>query len=283
MASYQFFRALDRYAIKLENIVNADIFWYYGTIDHACKPIFIEEIERLASKSQYDKLYFCITTPGGSAEMTEIMVDVMRKFYKEVYFVVPDYAYSAGTILCMSGDKIFMNYYSSLGPIDPQILVNGKFVSAQGYIDQFEMIKEKSKNGTITAIEAQMALNLNLADLNFYIQARNLAVSLLKKWLVQYKFKDWIRHQTTGQLVTDDERNSRAEKIAHLLGDNSIWHSHGRHIGMETLKNEIGLKIEDLGETPNLQKAIQDYHSLAIDLATQNHYSLFMHSKKSRR
>ena len=283
MASLQLFSTLDQYAIKLERMVKANIFWYYGTIDHAYKQIFIEEIERLAKNSKYEKLYFFITTPGGSAEMTEVMVDVMRKFYKEVYFVVPDYAYSAGTILCMSGDKIFMNYYSSLGPIDPQVPVNGKFVSAQGYIDQFEMIKEKSKNGTISAIEAQMALNLNLADLNFYIQARNLTVSLLKKWLVQYKFKDWITHQTTNSPVTEKEKKERAEKIAHLLGDNSTWHSHGRHIGMKTLKNEVGLKIEDLGQTPELQKVIRDYHSLAIDLATQNHYSLFIHSKKSRR
>ena len=176
-----------------------------------------------------------------------------------------------------------MNYYSSLGPIDPQVPVNGKYVSAQGYIDQFEMIKEKSKNGTITAIEAQMALNLNLADLNFYIQARNLTVSLLKKWLVQYKFKDWVYHSKTKNCVTETEKMFRAEEIARKLGDNSLWHSHGRHIGMETLRNELNLQIEDLGQNHSLQKAIRDYHSLAIDVTTQNQYRLFMHSKKSRR
>lgn len=283
MASNQIFSILDQYALNIEEIVNADIFWYYGTIDNSYKPFFIEEIERLAANQEHDKLYFCITTYGGSVEMTEVMVDVMRNFYKEVYFVVPDYAYSAGTILCMSGDKIFMNYYSSLGPIDPQVPVNGKYVSAQGYIDQFEIIKEKSKSGTITAIEAQMALNLNLADLNFYIQARNLTVSLLKKWLVQYKFKDWVLHSKTKEIVTQDEKKKRAEEIARKLGDNSTWHSHGRHIGMKTLQNELSLQIENLEQTPDLQKAIRDYHSLAVDVATQNQYRLFMHSKKSRR
>lgn len=264
-------------------MVNSDVFWYYGTIDHAYRQIFTEEIERLASKETHDKLYFCITTNGGSAEMTEFMVDVMRNFYKEVYFVVPDYAYSAGTILCMSGDKIYMNYYSSLGPIDPQVPVNGKYVSAQGYIEQFEIMKEKSKEGTITAIEAQMALNLNLADLNHYIQARNLTVSLLKKWLVQYKFKDWVLHSSTQKPVTIEEKQIRAEEIAQALGDNSKWHSHGRHIGIGTLNNDIKLRIEDLGQSCDLQEAIGNYHAFALDLARQNRYPLFIHSKKSRR
>lgn len=283
MASKQIFNILDQYALRIEKIVNADIFWYYGAIDDRYKSLFIEEIERLAANKKHDKLYFCITTYGGIVEMTEVMVNVMRNFYNEVYFVVPDYAYSAGTILCMSGDKIYMNYYSSLGPIDPQVPVNGKYVSAQGYIDQFEIIKEKSRNGTITAIEAQMALNLNLADLNFYIQARNLTISLLKKWLVQYKFKDWNCHHSDESPVTNEDKQKRAEEIALILGDNSMWHTHGRHIGMETLKSVIKLKIEDLGQTPELQGAIRDYHSLAIDVATQNQYALFMHSKNSRR
>ena len=281
MAINQFYPILDSYATCIETMVNADVFLYSGSIDLAWKSLFIDEIEKLASNTTHNELYFCITTFGGTPEMTEIMVDVIRHFYKEVYFVVPDFAYSAGTILCMSGDKIFMNYYSTLGPIDPQVQVNGKFVSAQGYIDQFEILKEKSRNGSITPIEVQMALNLNLADLNFYMQARNLTVSLLKKWLVQYKFKDWNKHASNSDPVTTEEKEVRAEEIARALGDNSRWHSHGRHIGLDTLQKELGLKIEDLGANKCLQKAIHDYHALAIGV--QNQYPIFMHSTKSRK
>ena len=96
--------------------------------------------------------------------MAEIMVEVMRRFYDEVYFIVHEYAYSAGTILCMSGDKIYMNFASSLGPIDPQVLSNGQWVPAQGYLDQFDAICKKSLNNDpqnpISPVELQMALNL---------------------------------------------------------------------------------------------------------------------------
>ncbi|KAA6204673.1 MAG: hypothetical protein DU429_06790 [Candidatus Tokpelaia sp.] len=64
---------------------------------------------------------FFLTTGGGQAEAAEKFVDILRHNYGEVYFVVPVAAMSAGTILCMAGDKIYMDYSSSLGPIDPQI------------------------------------------------------------------------------------------------------------------------------------------------------------------
>ena len=60
-----------------------------------------------------------LNTPGGNAEIVEKLVEIIRFHYKELYFVVPDEAMSAGTIFCLAGDKIFMDYSSSLGPIDP--------------------------------------------------------------------------------------------------------------------------------------------------------------------
>ena len=54
-------------------------------------------------------------------------------------------------------------------------------------------------------------------------------LTLLKKWLVEFKFRDWDKHRTTpatlGRLVTADEKQARAEEIAKLLGDNRPWHS----------------------------------------------------------
>ena len=44
-------------------------------------------------------------------------------------FWCPIFAMSAGTILVMSGDDIYMDYYAVLGPIDPQVRnQNGTYV-----------------------------------------------------------------------------------------------------------------------------------------------------------
>ena len=277
------FEALDRHALDIEAMLKADVIYYYGAIDLRFKMLFIDEIESLASKNKSKKLAFFITTNGGSAEMVEIMVEIMRNFYHEVYFFVPDYAFSAGTILCMSGDKIYMNYYSSLGPIDPQVIVNGKFVSAQGYIDQLNTIVQKSKDGTVTPVEMQMALNINLADINFYEQSINLTINLLKKWLVLYKFKDWTIHSHNNIQVTEEEKVSRATEIATKLGNNSIWNSHGRHIGIDTLRNDLKLKIESIDANHDLSELTRGYHHLVNEFVMQLQTNIFIHSRESRR
>lgn len=132
---------------------------------------------------------------------------LIRHHYKEVYFVVPDFAMSAGTILCMSGDKIFMDYSSSLGPIDPQVFNGKQWVPALGYLDKVEQLLQKAQNGTMTDAELIILQNQDLALLSRYEQARDLTITLLKEWLVTYKFKDWTTHGTTasrlGHPVTD--------------------------------------------------------------------------------
>src|SRR5579864_2879647 len=107
----------------LEKYFKADVIFYYGEIHPGYTKFFRDFIEKVktGSEQQKKRLVVILNTPGGSAETTEKMVEIIRFHYQEVYFVVPDYAMSAGTIFCMSGNKIFMDYSSSLGPIDPQI------------------------------------------------------------------------------------------------------------------------------------------------------------------
>lgn len=278
------YEALNHYCNKLENHLKSDVFLFYGGIHPNHRTFFTSEFEKLARKKRHKSLAVNLTTNGGSVEMAEIMVEVMRRFYDEVYFIVHEYAYSAGTILCMSGDKIYMNFASSLGPIDPQVLSNGQWVPAQGYLDQFDAICKKSLNNDpqnpISPVELQMALNLNLADLNFYQQARNLTVTLLKKWLVKYKFKDWTVHNKTKTEVTSKEKEDRAEQIAKILENNAHWHIHGRHIGIKTLQNELKLKIEDYSDNIELYNSIKEYNRLAIDFSSKYNYQLFLHTRE---
>jgi len=78
-------------------------------------------VEHLKQKTGCkDRLIVVLETNGGHIETVKRLVDVMRRHFSEVYFVIASYAYSAGTVLALSGDKIFMDYYSVVGPIDPQ-------------------------------------------------------------------------------------------------------------------------------------------------------------------
>ena len=259
--------ALNHYSTLTAQKFKADVFSFVGGIRPEYISSFRTYMENLAERSdKSENLVFFLYTPGGVAEVVEKMVDIIRHYYKEVWFVVPDMAMSAGTILCMSGDKIYMDYSSSLGPIDPQIPnSDGQLVPALGYLDQVERMIEKSEAGTLTDAEFAILQNQDLATLRRYEQARDLSISLLKDWLVKYKFKDWDAHARSGQAVENQEKIDRAMEIAEALSNHNRWHSHGRMIGIQTLTNDLRLKIEDYTNDDDLKSVIRKYSDLLLD------------------
>ncbi len=268
--------------VEIEKHFDGEIGFYYGAIEPGIIKTFRDFIEKIAEHpNKKDRLVFFVNTPGGSAESAEKMVEIIRFHFNEVYFVVPDFALSAGTILCMSGDRIYMDYSSSLGPIDPQVHNGKEWVPALGYLDKVAEMLEKAKFGNLTEAEFLILQNQDLAVLSRYEQARDLTVTLLKKWLVEYKFDNWTVHQTEkkGQPVTEDEKKERAEEIAMMLGDNKLWHSHGRMIGPDTLQNVLRLKINDYSKKGKLRQLIRSYNDLLTQYIAREGYPYFLHCK----
>ncbi len=266
---------------NLEKFLDSDVLVYYGSIDEGSDKIIKQVIEDLKQDTKifHDRLSVILTTNGGSLSPVERIVNVFRNFYKEVYFIIPDYAYSAGTIMCMSADKIFMNYYSVLGPIDPQVLnKDGHYVPALNYLDKIDELIEKAKDETLTDAEFMILKDFDLAELREYEQARDLAIMMLEKWLVQYKFKDWEKH-SDGRVVTQDEKIERAQSIAKTLSDNNKWKTHGRPINMHTLSAELKLKIEDYGKDKTLNELISEYYKHMEEYINQHKYGKFIQTR----
>jgi phage anti-repressor protein len=282
---------LDSYLEKVEQAfakdgVNADIISYTGIIEDSLNTKFREfiEIKKQDGDTNNSTLVIILETGGGSARAVEKMVNIVRYHYEELYFVIPDYAMSAGTIFSMAGDKIYMDYSSSLGPIDPQVQNDkGQWIPALGYIDKINELIEKSRQGIMTDAEFLTFQKLDLGTIRSYEQAKELSVDLLKKWLVKYKFKKWTTHRTTneGQEVTQAEKEELAEVIAEQLSDNKKWHSHGRYINIDTLR-ELKLEIEDYSKDIELRKAIISYNNLLKEFVQNMQRAIFFHTKLNR-
>lgn len=255
----------------LENHLKGDLLFFNGALLDELVPTFIQVIEDLADdEKKADTLYFMIRTTGGSVTCVERLVNIIRHHYREIKFIVPDYAYSAGTILCMSGDEIMMDYSSVLGPIDPQVRNReGRYVPALGYLDKVEEFLSKAKENKLTTPEFLILKEMDLAELKKYEQAKELTITLLKKWLVKYKFKNWDTHRTTSKLigtpVTSDQKIKRAEEIADKLSDNKLWKSHGRPIDIATLENDLKLQVVNYTGDKETKNMIGLYFTLAID------------------
>lgn len=146
-----------------------------------------------ATESRRPSLVVVLDTPGGIVEVVERIVRVLRHHYEDVKFIIPDRAMSAGTVLAMSGDDILMDYHSCLGPINPQLELDDRFVPALSYLSQYESLIEKSRNEALSTAELVLLQKLDLAELHQFKLARDLSITLLKRWLTRYKFKDWVR------------------------------------------------------------------------------------------
>jgi len=232
------------------------------------------------NRNKNRKLAIILQTPGGVVEVVERMVDVIRNFYEAVIAIVPDQAMSAGTVLALSADRIMMDYFSRLGPIDPQIEKDEKLVPALSYLKQYEKLNQKAAEGSLTTAEYAMLRQLDVSELYQFEQARELSVELLIKWLSQYKFKNWKKTETSKKRVTERTKQTRAKAIAHILNDPERWHSHGRGIGIETLRKELKLQIEDYSENQPLAEAIRDYFSLLMDYLHRQNRVYFIHTER---
>lgn len=241
----------------------------------------IEEVNGADS----ERLIVLVETIGGHIETVERIVGVFRKHYPEVEFIVPNFAYSAGTVLVLSGDEIYMDYHSVLGPIDPQYQEGGVLVPGIGYLAKYDELLSEINDPTksIDQVRAQMTYlvqKFEPARLYHIEQAVKHSKELLKNWLPRYKFKDWTQRETSKEPVTDAYKELRANQIAECLGDPEEWHSHGRGIGMSELTSEkIKLKIKDFGENPELNKRVRPYYNLAVDYMRKRAWGVAIHTK----
>jgi hypothetical protein len=257
----------------LSNYLKSDVMIIHSPIDFGLDQLVRQEIGDLHAQEddRLSRLSVLLKTGGGHVEVVERIYGVFRQHYSTVSFIVPDYAYSAGTVLVLSGDEIYMDYYSILGPIDPQIRsVDGRFVPGLGYLQKYEELTRKINEATDPAeVRAELSYLLakfDPAELFLLEQARNHSASLLKAWLPKHKFKHWTKTKDRGIEVTKAMRERRAEEIAMILGNPERWHSHGRGIGIKELtSDEIKLDIVNFGEDPDLNQLIGSYYQLFTD------------------
>ena len=262
---------------ELSKYMKADVVVIRSPIAFGLDQVVRQEIDNLHPREddRSSRLSVLLETGGGHIEVVERIYGVFRKHYRTVSFIVPDYAYSAGTVLVLSGDEIYMDYYSILGPIDPQIQsADGRFVPGLGYLQKYEELTKKINEAQDpTKVRAELSYLLakfDPAELFLLEQARNHSISLLKAWLPRHKFKRWTKTNGRGISVTKAMREQRAEEIATVLGNPERWHSHGRGIGIKELtSDEIKLDIVNFGDVPDLNRLIGSYYQLFIDYCSK--------------
>jgi hypothetical protein len=232
-------------------------------------------IQDILRESSQTKIDFYIETPGGSGEAAEEIAKFLRKKFDEVNFVVAGEAKSAGTILVLSGDNIYMADTGSLGPIDAQVRIGRSVVSAHDYKEWVELRREEAAHtGKLNSFDAAMIAQISPGELYGIINSLEFAKDLVKCWLEQYKFKNWTETNTNNQPVTSQLRKQRAHEVAEMLCNHTTWRTHGRSLKIEDLQEDLLIeRIDDDKDLADIVYRIKTVIRLLFD--SSNVYKVF--------
>lgn len=217
-----------------------------------------------------------IETPGGNGVTAEEIARFLHKKFSKVNFVISGEAKSAGTILALSGNDIYMTETGSLGPIDAQIHIGRSVISAYDYMEWINAkMSEAIKNGKLNPVDATMVAQITPGEIQLVNYSLEFAKDLVKDWLYTYKFNNWKETSTQKKAVTDEMKKQRANEVADEFANHSRWRTHGRSLKISDLE-EIGLMVNNLEEVPEIADIVYRIQFVCkLLLETTSIYKLF--------
>lgn len=198
-------------------------------------------------------LTLLLHTPGGLTNAAETIVEYLYQKFEYIEVIIPTFAMSAGTMISLAANKIIMGRQSQVGPIDPQMPLSGRFVSAQSVVDQFNEAKEEILNDSqVAPVWYPILQSIGPALLREANNALGYSQRMVENWMKLRMF------------ASDQKRDEKAKKIAKFFRDASVHLSHGRRISREEAKTQDVI-IEDLENDQGLQEAVLSaYHLVTL-------------------
>jgi hypothetical protein len=198
-------------------------------------------------------LTLLLHTPGGVTNAAETVVSYLKSKFTDIEVIIPVFAMSAGTMISLAADRVIMGRQSQMGPIDPQMPIMGRWVSARAVVDQFERARgEILGNLNAAHVWAPILQSLGPALLNEAENALKYGETMVSKWLADRMFKGLA-----------DPTTVAAATAAHF-NDASKHMSHGRRIDRDEARanNVVVVDLED--DQPLQEAVLTAYHILTI-------------------
>ena len=191
------------------------------------------------------KIDVILHSPGGSPEATERIVGLLRSRFTEVTFLIPHSAYSAATMLALSGNDIILHPSATLGPIDPQI--NG--TPARSIRRGFDKVRELLKDEGPEALPAYIPLieKHSLELLEICDDSLKLSKELACEWMREYMFG------------ADEKKNEQIDEAVDYFSNYDEHKTHSRPLTLQKL-GRFNLRITH-AEQP-LRDLLREAHIL---------------------
>ncbi len=140
---------------------------------HDCRLVVVRDVifplrsvplleETLFDADPEQDLHLMLGTLGGDGETALRMIRQAQSRCRELTVIVPDQAKSAGTLLVLGADSIYMGPTSDLGPVDPQFqLPDGSLAPARAIIAAVEEAERRiQENPTTYPLHASLLTDI---------------------------------------------------------------------------------------------------------------------------
>lgn len=150
---------------------------YIIDIDESDK--FMERIHNIIQSNDFKSLDIIMNTTGGDISSSDVIMKVLLNYKHNVNIHVPCFAFSAGSMITLCANNIYMNEISLLSPIDPQMTYKiDKFISCTSSSKHLsDLLKNKTADNIddtiyLHAIESRYLHNDNIKNLRNILHKR---------------------------------------------------------------------------------------------------------------
>lgn len=234
------------------------------TINSDIEQTVMQEVLRIHRDTINDRLLIVLNTRGGDPFLAYRAMQHLGSLYKTIEVIIPNKAMSAGTLMCMGADKIYMYEGSSLGPLDLQV----PHPNDGGRISTID-IRQSTYNifGLTTKVAKQLYIqavnDMEVGKNQAAKIAHDAAVSLLKPMVEKidpYHLHASYRAASIGQkyayiLLASrmmKENLVQAKATSKILAEDYETHSYS--ITMEEAKDYLGLNVGNITDLNILQQ-----------------------------
>jgi hypothetical protein len=214
----------------------------------------------LEAVGKQDRLALVLYTLGGDTNTPWPFVNFLRAYCDELLVLVPFWAHSAGTLIALGADKIYMTRFGTLSPIDPS--VTNEFnppdpaspgeripIAVEDVLAYFQLASEQSEDDADLVGDAFR----QLAEAVHPLALGNVKRSLEQIWQLAKKLI---------QLHTPDVDDAALTELVTRLTTELYSHS---HLITRAEAAALGLPVEHPAERLE-ERLLTYYDQLKIDL-----------------
>ncbi len=238
------------------------IAWVHGDRENVITQIGVDQIARFPRHIQAigscQAIGLLLYTRGGDTNVPWPVVNILRAYADELVVLVPFFAHSAGTLVCLGANRILMSKIATLSPIDPSVAnafnpqdpanpQNRIAIAVEDVMAYFELAKSQG----VVRDEDLAAAFRRLAD-----SVHPLALGNVHRSIEQIR-------QLAEKLIRlhspDAEAEAVGERIRRLT---TAFYTHSHLINRDEARS-LGLPVED--PTEKVESLMLDYYGHLVD------------------